>query len=150
MTDYIANGRELCHQKRGKKFSHCRTNFPLPGINRARSVEERTGKLEPDQVVPLSVRDSHCSRTQSARRSRQGRRTGQRRTGNLQQNLRRWRRRAPYRDQGTASANVQRGGKLKKLLAIFIPVTHEDRNGQGKSHPLATFFFGLASNQVVP
>ncbi len=147
---YTASERELSYQRGRKNFSHRRTNFPLRGMNGTGPVEEWTGKFQTNKVVSLGVRDSHGSSAQGARRTGQGCSTGQRRTGNLQQNLRRWRRRAPHSYQGAARANVQRGGKLKKLLAIFVPGTHENRNGQGKSHPLATFFFGLASNQVFP
>ncbi len=42
------------------------------------------------------MRDPHGAGSQGPRSSWKRRRCGQRRTGNLQQNLRRWRRRAPY------------------------------------------------------
>jgi len=101
-------------------------------------------------VIALGVSDAECPGTKSASCSGKSGCGCQRCAWNFEQNLRRWRGRAPYCHQSATRANIQCGSKLKEFLAIFIPGTHEDRDSQGQSHPLPTFFFGLAAYQGVP
>jgi hypothetical protein len=101
-------------------------------------------------VIALSVCYAQRSSTKGTCRSGKSRCGGQRCTRNFEQNLRRWRGRAPHRNQSTPGADVQCSSKLKEFLATFILGTHEDGDGQGQPYPLASFLFGLAAYQGVP
>ena len=137
-------------RKGRKKLSHCRSKFPSGGRNLCRTPQQRTGKLEADQVVALGVRNPHGAGAKGTGGPRQRRCGGQRGAGDLEQNLRGWRQGAAHSNKGSPGANVESGGKLKKFLALVIPTTDEYRDGKGQAGPLATFFFGSASDQGDP
>lgn len=101
-------------------------------------------------MIAFRVRDAKGARTQRARCFRKGGRGREGRTGNLEQNLRSWRQRAANSHKGAPGAHIERGGKLKELLSLFIAATYENGDRQGQPRPLPTFLLGFAPNQEVP
>ena len=116
-------------RKGRKKLSHCRSKFPSGGKNLWRAPQQRTGKLEADQVVALGVRNTHGAGAKGTSGPGQRRRRGQRCTGDFEQNLRGWRQGAAHGHQGSPGADVECGSELKKFLALVIPAADEYRNG---------------------
>jgi len=108
------------------------------------------GELHAYQVVFFRVSYMNRSGTQGAGGLRQFVGGNQRRTRNLEQNLRRERQRAAHCDQRTSGGNVQSRGKFQQFLLAVIAAADEDRNGQGQTYPLATFAFRSSSVQANP
>ena len=140
----------MCGPRGGKTFSHCRSKFPSRGKYLWDAVQQWPREFEADQVVALGVSHSQAACAQGTDGSGQHCRGRQRRTGDLEQNLRGGWKGSAHRHQSTPAADIEGSGKLKKLLALFIAGANKHRDGQGQSRPAATFFFGLVSNQMVP
>src|SRR6185437_13045900 len=98
---------------RRKNFSHYRTSFPFCSELSCSTAEQGTRKLDPEQVVSLCMSDTKHFGAQSSSGSRHGSAERQGRRRNFKHYLREKRRRTPNDDEGTASADVQRSGKLQ-------------------------------------
>jgi len=137
-------------RKGRKKLSHCRSKFPSRGKHLWRTPQQRTGKLEADQVVALSVRNPHGAGAKGTGGPGQRRCRSQRGAGDFEQNLRGWRQGAAHGHEGSPGADIECGSELKEFLALVIPTADEYRDSEGQAGPFATFFFGSASDQGDP
>jgi hypothetical protein len=129
-------------------FSLRGSSFPWAGGPGGGRSDQRTGELEANQVVAIGMGDPERSCTQITSRLGQRVGNGQRRTGNLKQNLRGKRQRAANRDQGAARGNVKRGGELKKFFAFFVPAAHKHGYRDCETWPLTTLCFGIRTPQT--
>ena len=101
------------------------------------------GELESHQMVAIRVRHPQGSGAEIPCRFGEGVRRSQRSTGDFEQNLRGERQRAANRNQGTPGGNVQCGGKLEQIFALFVAATNENRDSDGEARPLAPLSFGI-------
>lgn len=76
-----------------------------------------------------------CTQVASTFPNRSGH--SQRRAGDFKRNLRCWPKRAVHSNQGTASGDIHRSGKLKEILATLVPAADENRDGERQTGPLA-------------
>lgn len=143
--EVIPGAEEECNTpwERGKRFSHCRSNFPSPGAVWTAGVQQWARELEAEQVVAFGVSCAHGPGAEVARGSGQGREGGQRGAGNLKQDLGGGRQGAANRDQHSAGAYVEGGGELKKFFALFVAAAHENGNGEWQSSPFPPLGLGL-------
>jgi hypothetical protein len=98
-------------------------------------------------VIPLSTVDAESTGPESTRSPGQIGDGGQWRAGNFQQNLRAARQSPPYGHQGPSGTDVKGSGKLKEVLALFVPAANKYGNGKWQAWPLSAFFFGPVSIQ---
>ena len=108
------------------------------------------GELEAHQMIAIRVRDAQGAGAQIA--GRLGQRIGhsQRRTGDLQQNLRGERQRAAYSHERTTGGNIKRGGELQEFFALFVAAANKHRDSDRETRPFAPLCFRILTLQTDP
>jgi hypothetical protein len=101
-------------------------------------------------MISLGMANACGTRPQRSSGSREAGRGSQRGAGNFEQNLCSLWQGAAHCDQGAPGTDVESGGKLKEFFSLVVPAADKDRDCEGQSSPLPTFFFGPASNQGLP
>jgi len=131
----------------GKSFHRRRSVFPLPSLLVFRIGQQWARKLKTCQIVTIGMGYPYALGAQRARGFRQLRRGCQRRTGYLQQQLRREWQKPPHGHESPGGAYIECRGKLQELLAFIVTTLHKNRNRQWQPRPFATFS-GAGSNNA--